>query len=224
MNFFKQLWERIKDLFRANAHSALDKAEDPVKMADEYIRQLDNEYTKVKQATANSMATLTRLGQKRDSHREQADEWERKAVAAVNRGDDAMARSALERKRNFAATASEYAVQHESLEAQVKDFRAALTRIEQQMLEARAKRDLIKAKAKRADSRAAYAQAMEMVNGSGAMGDRLGAWEEKLDDRLYKAEAMAKLETDSLDNKFRNLEQETAVEDELAALKAKMGK
>ncbi len=224
MNFFKQLWQRIKDLFRANAHSALDKAEDPVKMADEYIRQLDNEYTKVKQATANSMPTLTRLGQKRDSHREQADEWERKAVAAVNRGDDAMARSALERKRNLAATASEYAVQHESLEAQVKDFRAALTRIEQQMLEARAKRDLIKAKAKRADSRAAYAQAMEMINGSGPMGDRMGAWEEKLDDRLYKAEAMAKLETDSLDNKFRNLEQETAVDDELAALKAKMGK
>ena len=54
------LWSRIRDLFRANAHSALDAAEDPVKMANEYIRQLEDQYNEAKRNTAEVMATSTR--------------------------------------------------------------------------------------------------------------------------------------------------------------------
>lgn len=222
MQWLKNLWYRIKSIFSANANAALDKAEDPARMADEYIRQLIAQYEEAKRGTANAMAATTRMAQKRDQQRELAEEWERKAMAALKRGDEQMARSALERKRTHAASASEYAIQAETQEAQVKDIRAALTRIEAQISEARAKRDLIKTKAGRAKSQESFGRVMQNVKGSSAMGDRIGAMEEKIDDRLYQAEAMAKLETDSLESRFTNLESDMAVEDELAQLKAKM--
>jgi phage shock protein A len=53
--------------------------------------------------------------------------------------------------------------------------------------------------------------------------DKLSQMEERVDDRLAQADAMSKLEGDSLDARFADLERDTAVEDELAALKAKMG-
>jgi phage shock protein A len=223
MQWLKNLWYRIKTLFSANANAALDSAEDPVKMADEYIRQLTAQYEEAKKATASAMASATRLAQKREQNREQADQWERNAMGALKRQDETLARSALERKRTYAAAASEYAVQAEIQEAQVKDFRAAITRLEGQIGEAKAKRDLIKTKAGRARSQETYTRAMQNVTGSTALGDRLGAMEEKIDDRLYKAEAMAKLEGDSLESRLSNLESDTAVESELAQLKAKMG-
>lgn len=216
------MWKRIKDIIRAWLHALFDRAENPVTMADEYIRQLEAQYGEAKRATAMAMGQATRMEQKRDENRKQADDWERKAVNALERGDEELARSALERKRHFSAAASEYATQSETQNAQVKDFRNSISRLEQQINEARAKRDLIKAKTSRADSQEAATRALQNMQGSGELGDRLGAMEERIDDRLYKAEAMAKLEGDSLENKFRNLEQETSLESELAALKAKV--
>ena len=222
MQWLKNLWYRIKTIFSANANAALDGAEDPVKMADEYIRQLTAQYEEAKRGTASAMASATRLAQKRDQQRELAEQWERNAVAALNKGDEQLARTALERKRPYAAAASEYAIQAETQEAQVKDIRAALTRIQAQISDARAKRDLIKTKAGRAQSQEALARVMQNLKGTGEMGDRIGAMEEKIDDRLYKAEAMAKLETDSVENRFVDLDRDLAVNDELAQLKAKM--
>ncbi len=222
MGWLRSLWQRIKSLFRANAHAALDKMEDPEKMADEYIRQLEQQYVEAKRGTAEAMAQATRLAQKRDQAREEADAWERKAEAALRKEDEALARSALERKRQFATTASEYATQCEVQEAQVESIRKALARIETQINEARAKRELIKAKAGRARSQEAIGKVLHGSNASGAMFDRMDAMEEKIDGRLYQAEAMAKLETDSLVTRFEDLERTTSVDDELAALKQKV--
>lgn len=216
------LWSRIKDLFRANANAALDSAEDPVKMADEYIRQLDAQYVEAKKGVAETMAMATRLGQKRDENRRQAADWEQRAANALGRGDEQLARAALGHKRQYAETASEFAVQYETQEAQVRDLRAALARLEQRISEARAKRDLIKAKSGRAQSQEAFQNTMRGAQSTGQMMDRIDAMEEKVDDRLNQAEAMAKLETNSLESRFSDLERDASVDQELALLKQRM--
>ena len=222
MGWLRTLWNRIMSLFRANAHSALDKMEDPVRMADEYIRQLEQQYQQAKQGVAQSMAQATRLAQKRDQHREEATKWERSAMTALQKNDEQLARSALERKRSADKTASEFAIQCESHEAQVADIRQALTRLEQRIQEARNQRELVKVKASRAQSQEAISKTLRGTNASGSMFERMDAMSEKIDDRLYTAEAMAQLETDSLANRFEDLEQKTTLDDELAQLKAKM--
>lgn len=222
MSWLRNLWSRIKSLFSANAHAALDTFEDPVKMADEYIRQLQEQYAEVKRGVAESMAQSTRLNQKRDQNRAEAEGWENKAAAALKKNDEELARSALERKRQYAKTAEEYAIQAETQTAQVQQLRDSLQRLESKLAEARAKRDLVKVKDSRARSQEAIGQAMRGSNAAGSMFDRIDEMGEKLDERVAKADAMAQLETDSLANRFEDLEQRTSVDDELALLKAKV--
>lgn len=216
------LWSRIKALFRANAHSALDKAEDPAKMADEWLRQLTAQYEEAKRGTAAALASAQRLAQKRDAHRKEAEAWEQRAINALSRNDEDLARTALERKQHYARIASEFAIQAESQEAQVKDLRAALTRVEQQIFDARAKRDLIKSKSNLTRSKEAMGQTLRKGAAAQDLGAKLDALEERVDDRLNLAQAHADLEARSLDARLTNLETTTSVDAELALLKQKL--
>ncbi|MBX0326837.1 PspA/IM30 family protein [Oscillochloris sp. ZM17-4] len=213
---------RIKDLVSANVNSMLDKAEDPEKMANEYLRQLTNELYEARTGVAAAMADETKLEQRRISTQGEADQWQSKAEAALRAGDEALAKAALARKVQAQKLSDQYRQQEVAQEEQVSALQDALVDLETRIAEVKAKKELIIAKKNRAATQEALQRTTASMGRISAM-DKLDDLEDKVDDRLAKAEAMAKLEQGSLETKFRNLEKDQEVDSELAELKRKMG-
>ena len=91
--------QRFKDIMSANMNAMLDKAEDPVKMVDQYMRDLESDLGKVKAETAAVMAEEKRTKRELDENQEQIDKMERYAKKALMAGNDQDARTFLEKKR-----------------------------------------------------------------------------------------------------------------------------
>ncbi len=217
------LLSRVRDLVSANLNSMLDSAEDPEKMVNEYMRQLQEQLYEAKTAVASAMADETKLHNKMVSFQAEADQWQSKAEAAVRAGDDELARAALSRKNSAQKMADTYREQYKAQDEQVEALQDALVKLESRISEAKAKRELIIAKKNRAQTQETIQRTVQGLGNTSAM-DKLSQMEERVDDQLARANAMAELEGDSLEARFEDLERDTAVDDELAALKARMGK
>jgi phage shock protein A len=85
---------RITTLISANINAMLDSAEDPEKMVNEYLRQMRDQLSEARAATAMAMADETRLRAQYERHKGESDEWQRKAEIAVQRDQDDLAREA----------------------------------------------------------------------------------------------------------------------------------
>ncbi|NJN15584.1 MAG: phage shock protein A [Oscillochloris sp.] len=213
---------RIKDLVSANVNSMLDKAEDPEKMANEYLRQLTNELYEARTGVAAAMADETKLEQRRVAYQAEADQWQGKAEAALRAADEDLAKAALSRKVQAQKLADQYRQQETAQEEQVNALQDALVNLETRIAEVKAKKELIIAKKNRAATQEALQRTASSIGRLSAI-DKLDQLEEKVDDRLAQADAMAKLEQGSLETRFRDLEKDQEVDSELAELKRKMG-
>jgi phage shock protein A len=213
---------RIRDLMSANINSMLDKAEDPEKMANEYLRQLTNELYEVRTNVAAAMADETKLEQRRVSSQAEAESWQSKAEAALRAGDEELAKAALSRKVQAQKLFEQYDEQEKAQEQQVAAMQDALVQLETRIAETKAKKELIIAKKNRAATQEALQRTAQSMGKISAI-DKLDQLEEKVDDQLARAEAMAKLEQGSLETRFRDLEKDQEVDSELAELKRKMG-
>jgi phage shock protein A len=213
---------RIKDLLSANINSMLDNAGDPEKMANEYLRQLQEQLYEVKTNVAAAMADETRLRQKMLSHQEEVEGWSNKAAAALRAGDEELAKEGLRRKVQDQKLAEQYEEQYKRQSEQVKELQDGLAQLEGRIAETRAKRELIIAKQNRAETQSSIQGTMGAINRTSAI-DKLDQLEARVDDQLAQSEAMAQLQGDSLENRFRKLEEESDVDSELAELKRKMG-
>lgn len=213
---------RIRDLVSANLNAMLDRAEDPEKMVSEYLRQLNTNLSEAKVSVASAMADETKLHTKMVEYQAQAEQWQRKAQAALNAGDEDLARQALSRKLQAQKLADSYRQQYESQDQQVEELQDALVKLEQRIAEARAKRELIIAKQNRAQTQEAIQRTVRGLGDMNAM-DKLSQLEERVDDQLARADALAQLNRGTLEAKFEDLESKQELDAELEALKRSMG-
>jgi phage shock protein A len=216
------IFSRIRDLLSANINAMLDAAEDPEKMANEYLRQLNDQLYEVKTNVAEAMADAMKLNTKEAQYTAEAEQWASKAEAALRAGDEALAKAALARKVQASKLAEQYRQQSDAQDKQVEELQEALVQLETRIAEVRAKKELIVAKKNRAQTQEAIQRTARGLGNITAL-DKLDQLEERVDDRLARAEAMAKLEEDSLESRFRDLERDQEVDAELAELKRKLG-
>jgi len=98
---------RFRDIMAANIHALLDKAEDPEKMIDQYLRNLNSDLGKVKAETASVMAEERRAKRAYDENRDEIAKMEQYAIRALEAGNEADARKFLERKAELQARDAE---------------------------------------------------------------------------------------------------------------------
>jgi phage shock protein A len=216
------IFSRVRDLLSANINAMLDSAEDPEKMADEYLRQLNNELYEAKTNVASSMADATKLNTKEAQYMAETEQWANKAENALRAGNEELAKAALARKVQAQKLAQQYKEQSDAQDQQVEALQQALVQLETRIAETRAKRELIVAKKNRAQTQEAIQRTVRGLGEINAI-DKLDRLEERVDDRLARADAMAKLEGDTLESKFRDLERDSEVDSELEELKKKLG-
>src|SRR5689334_13109795 len=142
--------ERVATLVRANLNDLIDRAEDPEKMIKQVILDMENQLLQVKTQVAISMADLHLLQKKHSEQEDKSAEWMKKAELAVDKGQDDLARAALERYQSFTRLAERYTQQVAEQRNQVESLRKALDQLEQKLTEARAKSDVLVAQHRRA--------------------------------------------------------------------------
>src|SRR5437868_11763493 len=102
------LLERVSTLLRANLNDLIDKAEDPEKMIKQVILDMENQLLQVKTQVAIAMADQHLLRKKQEEHHDASADWMRKAELAVDKGQDDLARTALERFQSSTKLAEDY--------------------------------------------------------------------------------------------------------------------
>ncbi len=213
---------RIRDLVSANLNAMLDRAEDPERMVNEYIRQLTENLNEARISVASAMADETKLHSKMVEYQAQSDQWQMKAQAALRAGQEDLARQALARKLEGQKMADSYRQQYEQQDQQVEELQNALIKLESRIAEARSRRELLIAKQNRAQTQEAIQRTVAGLGNINAM-DKLEQLEERVDDRLSRADALDRLNRGSLEARFEELETNTELDSELANLKQLMG-
>jgi phage shock protein A len=189
------LLERVSTLMRANLNDMIDRAEDPDKMIKQVILDMENQYLQVKTQVAVSIADQHMLEKKLKENEDTGNDWMRKAERAVDKGEDDLARAALDRYQTSLRLAQSYREQVDDQKSQVETLKGALQKLEQKLDEAKSKRDLLLARHRRsiALGKAAHAQT--------AIGDQSkSATFDRLRDRVNHTEAVATAEVELADD------------------------
>lgn len=216
------LLERVSTLVRANLNDVIDRAEDPEKMIKQVILDMDNQYLQVKTQVAVSIADQHMLEKKLKENEDVGSDWMRKAERAVDKGEDDLARAALDRYQTAQRLALSYREQVDDQKAQVQSLKGALQKLEQKLEEAKSKRDLLLARHRRsvALGKAARAQGAIDTHSKSATFDRLK-------DRVHHSESVAvaevELATDDAGERLTRMDRDAEVERLLTDLKTRKG-
>ncbi len=216
------LLERVATLIRANLNDLIDKAEDPEKMIKQLILDMQNQLLQVKTQVAITIADQHLLMKKQQEHQQSSEEWVRKAELAVSKGQDDLARAALERSMTARQVAESFSEQVADQTAQVENLKTALHKLEMKLAEARSKSDVLIAQHRRARALGRASDARLKMGDSSKAGDF-----DRMRDRVHHAQATsqakAELAVDDVDDRLAALEKEDAVEKLLAEIKARKG-
>ena len=214
------VFERISRIIRSNISDLLDRAEDPEKVLQQIMVDMQQDLREAKLHVAAAIRDQKKLETRYQENLDLSDRWEKRAISAVEEGDDALAKEALRRKRNFEQLAKGYKEQLEEQTRSVKLLKTSLAALEAKIEEARRRKDLLIARQKRAQAQKAISESMNGMSKSSALAV-LERMEGKVKAAEIHAEAIAELEAESLEARFARLDNED-VDDELAKLKAKL--
>ena len=214
------LLERVSTLIRANLNDLIDKAEEPEKMIKQVILDMQNQLLQVKTQVAIAIADQHLLMKKQKENEDTADQWVRKAELAVDKGQDDLARAALERSMTARNIARSFAEQVTDQTAEVESLKTALRKLELKLQEAKNKSDVLIAQHRRsrALSRASDAR-IKLGDGSD------GVTFDRLKDRVHHEEAVSRAKSelagDTIDDRLAALGKEEEIDKLLAEIKAK---
>jgi len=214
------LLDRVSTLLRANLNDLVEKAEDPEKMLKQIVLDMENQLLQVKTQVAIAIADEHLLGKKRTEHEQEAAEWRRKAELAVQKNMDDLARSALERAHSHEQLAAGFATQAEDQKHEADNLRQALRKLEQKLSETRAHCEMLVAEHRRARvvGRATKARQAVGPDQDNAMDRMKSRVRQTAAENAATSEVMV---TETLEDKFKVLENQDRIDLELAELKSR---
>jgi phage shock protein A len=217
MGFF----DRLSRLVRANANAVVGAMEDPAKILDQSVADMQADLVKLRQAVATAIASQKRIQNQAEQAEAQANTWYERAELALKKGEEDLAREALGRRKTCQDTATALNTQLQSQAGQVEQLKQSLVKLESKIAEAKTKKDMLKARAQAAQAQEQLQSAVGNLgtNSSMAAFERM---EEKVQSLEARSQAAAELAGADLESQFAALEGAPEVDDELAALKGKL--
>lgn len=215
------LIDRILRVIRANLNNLIGQAEDPEKVLEQAVEEMQQDLIQLRQAVAQAIATQKRTERQAAQAETTAQEWYNRAQLALSNGDDNLAREALTQRKSYQETGKAMRSQLTQQSAVVSKLKENMRALESKISEAKTKKDLYIARAR-------SAQASQKINemlGNMGTGTALTAFErmeEKVMQLEAQSEAIAELGSSDLEKRFASLEGGNEVDSELAAMKASL--
>lgn len=214
------IFKRIFTIIKAYVNQWLNRVEDPQKLLDQSLQDMEENLRRAKVDLARAIADEKRLNKQLESNTSQAEQWQAKAVLAVKSGNDELAREALKRKQSYDALVKDFEGHWKSQKDAVDALKESLRVLQNKIEEAKRKRNLLVSRQQRALLQQKVHEAIQSASALDPS-STLSKMEEKISTLEAESAALESLENDSLEERFKSLEASSGVENELAALKEK---
>jgi len=223
------IFDRIAMLFRANVNAAISEFEQPEKMLNQIILDMRSQLVKAKQQVAAAIADEKRLEDQTRQELKQAEDWERRAMLAVQQNQDELAKQALMRRSEHISRGDQLNLTWQAHKVETDRLKESLRTLNDNIEEANRKKNLLLAKQRRADAMKRINETMSHISEKSAF-EAFARMEEKIETNERKILASAQIEEefsgDKLSNDFKRLEASNSnqsAEMLLIQLKQKMG-
>lgn len=215
------LIDRILRVIRANINALVGQAEDPEKILEQTVGDMQEDLVQLRQAVAQAIATQKRTERQAIQAQSTADEWYRRAQLALKQGNDTLAREALTKRKSYQETATAINAQIEQQNTVVARLKNDMQALERKIAEAKTKKDMYIARARSASASARLNETLGGINTKNSL-SAFERMEEKVLQLEAQSQAIAELGTDDLQKKFASLESGNDIDAELAAMKAQI--
>lgn len=215
------IFSRLSDIINSNLTSILDKAEDPEKMIRLMIHEMEDTLVEVRSDAARIIADRKEAQRTLGRLEEACAEWQRKAELAITKDREDLAKGALLEKAKLEETATLLAQDLGALNAALEGHEADIVKLESKLREAKAKQKSVQARNDTAQSQIKVRKTVNDRRIDDAFA-RYEKMEQRMDSLEGEAEAFDLGKGKTLSEEIAELEAESVIEDELAALKARM--
>ncbi|MBW4655197.1 MAG: PspA/IM30 family protein [Kaiparowitsia implicata GSE-PSE-MK54-09C] len=214
------LLDRISRVIRATLNSLIGQAEDPEKILEQAVIDMQEDLIRLRQGVAQAIAAQKRSERQMSQADKLGTEWYQRAQLALQKGDDALAKEALTRRKSYVETASSIKTQLDQQNQIVAQMKQNLVALEGKLSEAKTKKDMYIARARSAKASEQLNEMLGRTSTSGAMA-AFERMEDKVQELEARSSAIAELNQDSLEERFSSLESGD-VDEELAAMKEQL--
>ena len=221
------IFERMKTVISSNINDMISKAENPEKMLNQLVLDMNEQMIESKKAVAMAIADEKKLEREATENKNQAADWEKKAMIAVRANRDDLAKEALLRKQEYEGYAQQLFTQWQAQKESVEKLKISLRELQNKIDEASRKKNILIARAKRAEAQDKINKTMSSISGNKSAFDTFDRMAKKVDEIEARAEATKELDDATsgatLERQFAQLESSGAGADVmLEDLKRKM--
>jgi phage shock protein A len=223
------LFDRLSTLIKSNLNDLISSAEHPEKILNQVILDMRDQLATARQEVAVAIADEKRLKEQADAEFRHAQDWEQRAMLAVQEDRDDLARQALQRGQEHLEHGHQLATTWESHKLETEKLKRSLRELTDKIEEAKRKKQLLIARQRRTDAQARISAAMSGLSNTSAF-DAFARMEERITahERTLQAaqEIQDEFSGDRLVAEFRVLERSgrsVTADARLEQLKERMG-
>lgn len=227
------LFDRFQRVAKANVNNVLKSLEDPEKIMNQALEDMQGDLVKVRQSYAEITATQRRLLKQKEQADALADDWYKRAQLALSKGEEALAKEALSRRQQQTETSEGLQIQIDQQASAVDKLYEGMQALESKILESKAKKEQMVARARTAASTAKVNDMLGGITGKTSM-DAFSRMEDKVEALEAAAEVSAEMGSmdgrglpgssgGSLESQFKMLESGSSVDRELEEMKKMLG-
>ncbi|NQZ24790.1 MAG: phage shock protein PspA [Colwellia sp.] len=214
------IFSRFTDIINSNINNLLDKAEDPAKMVRLIIQEMEDTLVEVRSSSAKTLADKKELSRQVNRLEKDAQQWQEKAVLALSKDREDLARAALMEKKKSSESAQALLDELTHTDEHIRKLQDEITQLQDKLSDAKARQKAIVIREKSASSRLKVKENIHSTRVNDAL-NRFDHYERKVDDIEAEVDSYD-LGGKSLADEIAELETDEMVDDELAQLKAKM--
>ncbi|MBP9093952.1 PspA/IM30 family protein [bacterium] len=215
------MFDRFKNVMKGMLNQGVSKLETPAILAEQAQMELESGLKKVKEAVTVAVTNEKMLETQLQKNKDDLALWEKRAIMAVEQNNDDLARQCIAKKKEFSEHVQSLTNQLTEQKNSTTAMKQKLSEIEEEYREFKVKKQAMLARAKAADG---VAKANELISGGSAAsgGSSMDKWEEKIRDKENRNEALKEMSGATTEKHFSDAAKSLDLDDELAALKAKM--
>jgi len=220
------IFDRLATMIRSNLNDLISRAENPEKMLNQLVLDMRSQLAKAKQQVATAIADEKKLQAQAEQEKKLGEDWEKRAMLAVQEGRDDLAKQALLRHAEHMQNAAQLDETWRKHAAETEQLKNSLRALNDKIEEAKRKKNILIARQRRAEAQRRIQETMSSMSDKSAfetferMTERIEETERKA---LAAAELSEELEGDQLQRQFTQLEYKADADTQLLALKQRMG-
>ena len=213
-------------VMRSNLTTLRESVENPERLLHQLVIDMEQELDAVRSSVAEAVADEIQMRKRAARERDEAESWMQRATTAMKRGDEAIAKSALQQKLSAATRADRLAQEHTKQQAEVAKLQDAVHDLEDKIRQAKQKRTLLTARLSRANSTQKIHSALDRTHSDSAIA-QFNRLEDKVDRQEALTEAWERMDGKDSDarefeRQFEAAEREQRLQTELELLKSRV--